>query len=69
MLYFFGYADDSLDPNPNSTGFFKFDAETDRENHHNFNGFKTINDQTLEMTSTMTKEELSAIKFCPLKEK
>lgn len=56
MLYFFGYADDSLEPNPNSTGFFKFDAETDRENHHNFNGYKTINDQTLEMTSTMTKE-------------
>jgi hypothetical protein len=36
MLYFFGYAKSSLDPNDNFTGFFEYDAATDAEQAMNY---------------------------------
>lgn len=68
IMYFFGYAENSLDPLPNPTGFYKFDAITDQEKHQDYFGFKKLNNETLELTSSLSKEQLSALKFNPLKE-
>lgn len=58
-----GYVKNSLDSEPNFTGFFEYDAATDAEQGKNYNYHKRHTEDVLEWTSMMNPSMLSEFQY------
>lgn len=63
MLYFFGYANNSLSKDANFTGFFSYDKATDQEYLGSYMGHKAHTQNVIEWVSTLSPAMLEEFQY------